>query len=56
MAKGCANLSFQTEACLEEEENISARVALVPPGSVCELQTVAKARGYKDAKLAFGAC
>ena len=44
---------FTLEHALEEEEHISARVAMVPPDAVCELQTLIKAYGYKDAKLAL---
>ena len=44
---------FRLKNALEEEEHIRARVAMVRPDAVCELQTLARAHGYKDTKMAL---
>ena len=44
---------FRLKNALEEKERISARVALVHPDAVCELQALAKTHGYNDTKLAL---
>ena len=51
--KDAAISHFKLKHALEVEEHISARVAMVHPDAVCELQTTAKAHGCKDAKLAL---
>ena len=44
---------FRLKNALEEEEHIRARVAMVRPDAVCELQALARAHGYKDTKMAL---
>ena len=44
---------FRLKNALEEEEHISARVAMVRPDAICELQALARAHGYKDTKVAL---
>ena len=53
MAEGRSYLQFRLKNALEEKERISARVALVHPDAVCELQALAKTHGYNDTKLAW---
>ena len=51
--KDAVESHFKLKMPWRREEHISARVALVHPDAVCELQTLAKAHGYKDTKVAL---
>ena len=44
---------FRLKNALEEEEPIRARVTLVHADDVCELQSLARAHGYKDTRVAL---